>query len=137
MVFWNCASGGLLRVGLTTTVVSIALYLYILDENAILFTVDQSKPDSKARKLDSVNAETLHGNFSNDCNKSESQGVPGRDGDNQMMFQMTLFQTPLYHVDGLELYMHTAHYDTRFHETNIRSFGIENKHGVSTDFTCR
>ncbi len=43
----------------------------------------------------------------------------------------------LYHTPGLELYMHSAHYDFRFNQTNVRAFGIESRHGVSRNFTCR
>ena len=60
------------------------------------------------------------------CNNSNETKANGRNT-----------KQTIYHTDGFELYLYSAYYDARFNDYNIRIFGVENKVGVSKNFTCR
>ena len=114
-------SGGYARFGGMTVLVLFSLYAFIMrgnvnDENRQIVLVTPSKTNCN-------------------CNNDWEMEAVVKDDDNSKSNQ-NMKQT-IYHTEGFELYIHSAHYDVRFNETNIRIFGIENKFGVSKIFTCR
>ena len=115
-------SGGYIRIGGMTILVLFTLYAFITDGNV--------NHETREILLDVTPSET-----NCDCNKARKIETTFRVGSNSKSNQ-NMKQT-IYHTEGFELYIHSAHYDTRFNDNNIRIFGIENKVGVSKNFTCR
>ena len=81
--------------------------------------------------------EILLDTMPSDCNRNNAKRMEtdirvGSNGKSNQNMKQTI-----YHAEGFELYIHSAHYDARFNDHNIRIFGIENKFGVSKNFTCR